>query len=171
MRTNDQTLSSQMRTLQKTDLSTMIRMAGAMAPRLIKGFLPKLDEKQRKAFDEVMPVEGQKKIFINLTDSPTPPIVVGMAHPLKIFTSTEKKIEEKKIKGLRLSTHDLQVLTGGLTLGNMLKFLWRLKGQIFTLFSIGTMFMPFLRLGTASLKDLQNKAKTHFKPLFNLLPH
>ena len=160
----------QLKALKTTDLCPLIRMGGAMLPRMLKGFLASLDEKQKNAFDSVMPVGGENKIYLQLMDTPTPPIVVEMAQPPKMSTMSEDKVKQQQIKGVRLTVDDVQLLAEGITLGNILRLAWRLKGQFFTILGILWMFRPFLRLGPAGLKDLGNKTLSHFKPLLDLLP-
>jgi len=160
-------MSSQLKALKTTDLSFMIHMSNLMVPRMLNGFLPKLDEKQRKAFDKVMPVEGGKKIYIHLVGTPTPPIVIEMRQPLKIATTPESDVRQQQIKGLRLNPGDIQALTER----RIARLLWRLKGQIGSVLSISGIFMPFVLLGPRELKDMQQKAKIHFKPVLDLMPH
>jgi hypothetical protein len=160
-------LSPQLKALKTTDLSFMIRMSGLMVPRLINGFLPKLDKKQRDAFDKVMPVGGEKKIFIQLVGTPTPPIVTQMAKPLIMSVLSEDEVNKQGIKGMKLTLEDLQ-LAQAKKYG---KLFWRLKGQTGTLLSMSGMFTPFILLGPGELKDLKNKAMTHFKPMMDLMPH
>jgi len=167
--TNDAMLP-QMKVLKTTDLGPLIRISGLMLPRLLNGFLPCLDKKQRNAFDKVMPVGGDKKIYLQLVGTPTPPIVIGMAQPLGMSTLSENEVIQQHIRGIRLTVDDLQLLAGGRALGDMLRFGWRLKGQIFTILGISGMFAPFLWLGSVEIKDLRNKMTTHFKPLLDLMP-
>jgi hypothetical protein len=170
MASKKNTMLPQLKALKTTDLSPLVRMGGVMLPRALAGFLPSLDEKQKSAFDQVMPVGGEKKMYLQVLDSPTPPIVVGMAQPLKMSTVPEDEVRQQKIRGIRLTVDDLQLLVEGLTLGNVLRLFWRLKAQLFSILCLLWMFVPFLRLGPARLKDLGNKAATHFKPLLDLLP-
>ena len=160
----------QLKALKTTDLSPLIRVAGAMLPRVLNGFLVSLDKKQKSAFDQVMPVGGEKKIYLQLMGTPTPPIVIGMAQPPKMSTMSENEVRRQQIRGIRLTIDDLQLLAEGQTLGNLLRLVWRLKGQTFTLLGMLGMFWPFLRLGPAELKDMGNKMTTRFKPLFDLMP-
>jgi hypothetical protein len=83
---------------------------------------------------------------------------------------TEKDIKQQQIKGVRLTTVDLQLLAGGLTPGNMLKLFWRLKGQWGALLSMLPMVWPFIQLGPAELRDMGEKFSTRFKPLLDLFP-
>jgi len=160
-------MSSQLKALKTTDISPLIRMSGLMMPRMLGVFLPKLDEKQRNAFDKVMPVGGQKKFYVQLVGTPTPPIVIEMAQPLKMSVVSENDVRKQEIKGIKLTVLDLQALTER----RIVKFLWHLKGQIVTLLSLSGMFIPFILLGPGELKDLQKRAMTHFKPVLDLLPH
>jgi hypothetical protein len=160
----------QLKALKTTDVSPLIRMAGVMLPRVLNGFLASLDKKQKSAFDQVMPVGGEKKIYLQLMGTPTPPIVIGMAQPPKMSTMSENEVRQQQISGIRLTVDDLQLLAEGQTLGNMLRLVWRLKGQTFTLLGMLGMFWPFLRLGPAELKDMGNKMTSRFKPLFDLMP-
>jgi len=97
--------------LKTTDLSPLIRMAGLILPRVLDTFLKSLDKKQRSAMDKVMPVGGGKKIYLQLVGTPTPPIVIGMAQPVKISTMSEKEVKQQRIKGIRLTIDDIQLLT------------------------------------------------------------
>jgi hypothetical protein len=160
----------QLKTIQTTDLSPLIRMAGAMLPRILDGFIKSLDAKQKGAFDKVLPAGGEKKIYLQLVGTPTPPVVVWLAQPMKMSTLSEKEVKAQQIKGIRLTVDDLQLLAGGLSQGTLLRLGWRLKGQAFTLLGILWMFGPMLLLGPSELRDLQDKATTRFKPLFDLLP-
>ncbi len=159
-------LSAQMKALKSTDLSSMIKISGLMVPKLVGGFLPKLDEKQRGAYEKVFPVDGKKKIFIHLAETPTPPIVIRFAHPMKLKVSSVEKVSQQEIKGLTLTPEVLQLAMDK----KYVKFLWRIKGQIGTLFSMAGMFMPFVGLGPKGIKDMQQKAMTHFKPLMDMMP-
>ena len=97
--------------LKSTDISPLIRMSGIILPRVLDGFLASLDKRQRSAFDKVMPVDGKKKIYLQLVGTPTPPIVIGMAQPVKISTMSEKEVKQQRIKGIRLTIDDIQLLT------------------------------------------------------------
>jgi hypothetical protein len=154
--------------LKKADLSPLIRMASGMVPRILDPFFKTLDKKEKSAIDKVMPPGKGKKIYVHLVDTPTPPIVVELAQPMKISTMPEKDVKQQKIKGIRLTTDDLQLLAKGRSLGNTLKLFWRLKGQMFTLLGILWMFMPLLRLGPSGLKDIGNKLTSKWKPLLDL---
>jgi hypothetical protein len=167
--TNDAMLP-QMKALKTTDLGPLIRISGLMLPRLLNGFLPCLDKKQRSAFDKVMPEGGEKQIYLQVVGTPTPPIVIGMTQPLRMGTLSENEVRQQQIRGIRLAVEDLQLLAGGRTLGNTLKLFWHLKGQVFTILSISGMFMPFLWLGSGEIKDMRKKMTTHFKPLLDLMP-
>ncbi len=160
----------QLKALKTTDMSPLIRMAGLVLPRALDGFLASLDKKQKSAFDQVMPVGGEKKIYLQLMDTPTPPIVIGMAQPPKMSTMSENEVREQQVRGIRLTIDDIQLLAEGQTLGNMLRLVWRLKGQTFTILGILRMFWPLLRLGPSELKDMGNKMTSRFKPLLDLLP-
>ena len=168
MAANKDVTLPQLKALKTTDLSPLIHMSGLMLPRLLDGFLPSLDKKQKSAFDKVMPVGGDKKIYLQLVGTPTPPIVIGMAQPVKISVVSEKEVREQRIKGIRLTIDDIQLLAKGRTPGNMLKLFWRLKGQTCTILSILWMFSPLLRLGRSELKDMGNKLTSRWKPLLDL---
>jgi len=152
-----------------TDMSLVIRMSALVLPRFFDEFLKKLNEKQKSAIDKVMPVGGEKKIYIHLMDTPTPPVVVELAQPPKISTMPEKEVKQQRIKGIRLTINDALLLARGRKLGNMLKFSWRLKGQMFTMLGILWIFFPFLRLGPSGLKDMGNKLASQSKPLLDLV--
>ena len=161
-------LAAMLPRLKATDISPLIRMAGLILPRVLDGFLKSLDKRQRSAVDRVMPVGGEKKIYLQLVGTPTPPIVIGMAQPVKISTMSEKEVRQQRIKGIRLTIDDIQLLAKGRTLGNMLKLFWRLKGQTFTILGILWMFAPLLRLGPSGLRDMGNKLTSKWKPLLDL---
>lgn len=157
---------SQVKALKKTDLSPFIRMSGMMAPRALNAFLPNLTDRQRNAFDKVMPQGGEKKLYVQLQGSPTPPVVIEIAQPLKICTVSESEISQQQIKGLKVNVDDLPILAER----RIGKFLWRNKEQLGTMLSFVGMFAPLILLGPRELKDMQNKAMKHFKPLFDLMP-
>jgi len=159
-------LSSQMKALKKTDLSPIVRMGGMMAPRFLGGFLPKLDEKQRAAFDKAMPKAGGRKIFIHLAGTPTPPIVIQLAQPMQMSVVSEEKVKAERIKGLTLTVEDLQ-LAKDKEFG---KLLWRLKGQLGTMMGLTSLATPFIKLGPKGIKEIKEKAMKHFKPLMDLMP-
>jgi hypothetical protein len=171
MDVKNEEMSPQLKALKTTDISILVRMGGLMLPRALDGFLVTLDKKQKSAFDKVMPVGGEKRIYLQLMGTPTPPIVIGMAQPLKMSTMPETEVKQQQIRGIRLTINDLQLLSDGRTLGNMLRLVWRLKGQTFTILGILQLFGPFLWLGPAELRDMSNKMKSHFKPLLDLMPH
>lgn len=160
-------LSPQMKALKTTDLSSMIRMSNLMVPRMLGVFLPKLDEKQRMAFDKAMPPGGTKKFYCHLVGTPTPPIVITLAQPLVMDVLSEDEVKKQGIKGIKLTLEDLQVLTEK----KIGKMIWRLKGQLGSLLGLSGTFMPFVGLGPGGIKDMQQKAMTHFKPLLDMMPH
>jgi len=161
-------LAAMLPRLNATDISPLIKIGGLILPRVLDPFLKSLDEKQKSAMDKVMPAGGGKKIYFQLVGTPTPPIVIEMAQPVKMSTMSEKEVRQQRIKGIRLTIDDIQLLAKGRTPGNMLKLLWRLKGQTFTILGILWMFAPLLRLGPSGLKDMGNKLTSKWKPLFNL---
>jgi hypothetical protein len=161
-------LAAMLPRFKATDISPLIRMAGIILPRVLDGFFKSLDKKQKSAMDKVMPAGGGKKIFLHLMGTPTPPIVIEMAQPMKISTMSEKEVRQQRIKGIRLTIDDIQLLAKGRTLGNMLKLFWRLKGQTFTILGILWMFMPLLLLGPSGLRDMGNKLTSKWKPLLDL---
>ena len=137
-----------------------------MVPRMLGVFLPKLNQKERKAFDKVMPVGGGKKIFVHLVGSATPPIVVELAQPMKMTTLPVSEIEQQRLKGIRINVEDIQLLTEKQT-G---KFIWRIKSQLGTILGMSSIFTPFIALGPKGILALKNKAMTHFKPLMDMIP-
>jgi hypothetical protein len=161
-------LAAMLPRLKTTDISPLIKIAGVMLPRILDGFFKSLDKKQKKAMDKVMPVNGERKIYLQLVGTPTPPIVIELAQPMKMSTMAEKDVKQQKIKGIRLTLDDIQLLAKGRTLGNMLKLFWRLKGQTFTILGILWMFAPLLLLRPSGLKDMQNKLTSKWKPLLDL---
>jgi len=154
--------------LKKADLSPIIRMASGLAPRVLDPFFKSLDEKEKRAVDKVMPPGKGNKIYVHLVDTPTPPIVVELAQPIKIGTVPEKDVKQQKIKGIRLTTDDILLLAKGRSLDNTLRLLWRFKGQMFTMLGIVWMFMPVLRLGPSGLRGMGNKLTAKWKPLLDL---
>ena len=161
-------LASLLPRLKTTDLSPLIRIASGVVPRVLDPFFKSLDEKEKSAIDKVMPPGKGKKIYVHLMDTPTPPIVVELAQPMKIGTMPEKDVKQQKIKGIRLTTDDIQLLARGRSLGNMVRLYWRLKGQMFTILGVLWMFTPLLRLGPSGLKDMGNKLTSKWKPLLDL---
>jgi len=166
MAVNTDTMSPQLKVLKATDMSPLVRMGNLLVPRLLGAFLPTLDERQRKAFDRIMPVGGQNKFYIQLVGTPTPPIVIAMAQPPKLAVVLESEVREQKIRGIRLTVEDLQALYER----RWVKLVWRLRSQVGSLLYLFWMFAPLLRLGPAELKDLRTRATAHFKPLLGLLP-
>jgi hypothetical protein len=160
-------LSPQVKALKSTDLSPFIGMSNLMVPRMLGVFLPKLNDKERRAFDKVMPARGGKKIFFHLVGSATPPIVVEMAQPMKMTTLPESEVKQQHLKGIRINVEDIQLLTEK----KIGKFIWRIKGQAGTLLGLSGMFAPFMTLGPKGILDLKNKAMAHFKPLMDMMPH
>ena len=157
--------------LKKTDLSPLVRMASGMVPRVLDPFFKSLDEKEKRAIDKFMPPGKGKKIYVHLKDSPTPPIVVELAQPMKISTIPEKDVKQQRMKGIRLTTDDILLLAKGRSPGNTLRLLWRFKGQMFTMLGIVWMFMPLLRLGRSGLRDMRNKLTSRWKPLLDFFAH
>ena len=90
-----------------------------------------MNQKERAVFDKVLPVGGQKKFYTHLAGTPTPPIVIGLAQPPQMMTMSEEEVIRQKIKGIKLSIDDMDLLTEG----RMGKFLWRIKGQIGTMWA------------------------------------
>ncbi|MFC1847941.1 hypothetical protein ACFLXV_01350 [Chloroflexota bacterium] len=154
--------------LKNTDLSPLIGMASGMVPRVLDPFLKSLDKKEKSAVDKIMPPGKGKKIYVHLVDTLTPPIVVELAQPMKISTMPQKDFKQQKIKGIRLTIDDIQLLAKGRTRGNMMKLFWRFKGQMFTMLGILWMFMPLLRLGRSGLREMGNKLTSRWKPLLDL---
>jgi hypothetical protein len=160
-------LSPQVKALKSTDLSPFIGMSNLMVPRMLGVFLQKLNEKERRAFDRVMPSVGGKKIYFHLVGSATPPIVVEIAQPMKMTTLPESEVREQHLKGIKINVEDIQLLTEK----RIGKFIWRIKGQAGTMLGLSGMFAPFIALGPKGIMDLKNKAMTHFKPLMDMMPH
>ena len=73
------------------------------------------------------------------------------------------------IRGIRLTCDDALISAGGLTASEMLKLLWHLKGQLFTMLRISWTFPPLLRLGCSEMKDMQDKLNAKTAPLLGLL--
>ncbi|MFC1847683.1 hypothetical protein ACFLXV_00005 [Chloroflexota bacterium] len=84
-------LAAMLPRLKTTDISPLIHMASGIVPRVLDVLLASLDKRQRSAVDRVMPVGGGKKMYLQLVGTPTPPIVIGMAQPVKISTMSEKE--------------------------------------------------------------------------------
>lgn len=154
--------------LKTTDISPYIDVAGLIVPRVFDNLVAGLNERQRRAIHKVMPMGGGKNIYLQLVDTPTPPIVIGMAQPLRISTMLEKDVKQQKIEGIRLTTDDIMLLAKGRSPGNMLKIGWRLKGQMLTIISILWMFGPLLRLGPSIINDMGNDLDSRTKPLLDV---
>jgi hypothetical protein len=155
--------------LYYTDMTLLVKLSGFILPRILGSFVASLDEKERKAFDKVLPVSGGKRIFLQLLGSPTPPIVVELAQPLRVSTMSEKKVRLQGIRGIRLTYDDVTLAAGGLTLSGGLRIMWHLKGQLFTVLRISWTFLPLLRLGRSGMKDVQDKLNSTTAPLMGLL--
>lgn len=155
--------------LWSTDMTPLIRVAGVMMPRVLDGFLASLDEKERRAIDRVMPPGGGKMMYVQLVGSPTPPIVVEMAQPLKVTTLPEGEVRAQEIRGIRLRCNDVVLLADGLNLRNILRLSWRLRGQWITTLRLLWTFMPLLRLGRSGMRDMQAKLNARLGPLLGLL--
>ncbi|MFC1924804.1 2-hydroxyacyl-CoA dehydratase subunit D [Chloroflexota bacterium] len=164
----ESSLSASLQRLRDTDLSSYIPMARSVLPVILDDILKSLDERQRSVVDKVLPVGGKKKIYLQLVDTPTPPIVIEMAQPLKISTMSEKEVKRQRIRGVRLTIDDIQLLAKGRSLGNMLKLSWRLKRQMFTILRIFWMVRPLLRLRATISKDMGNQLTAKYKPLLDL---
>jgi len=108
-------------------------------------------------------------MYVQLLGSPTPPIVVELAQPLRMMTMSEKEVREQKIRGIRLTCDDALLAAGGMSAGAMLRLLWHLKGQLLTMLRISWTFLPLLRLGRSGLKDIQDKLNAKTAPLLGLL--
>jgi len=159
-------LSPQIKALQSVDLSPMIGVGSLLVPRMLGVFLPTLNQKQRNAFEKVMPVGGKKKFYVKIVGSPTPYIVMEMAQPMKMSVMQEDEVKKLGIKGIKMTPSDLQAASER----KMGKLLWSLKGQIGSLMSISGIFMPIVFLGPGEIKDLIRRAMTHFKPLLDMMP-
>ena len=162
-------LAATLSKLKTTDLSPLVRMASGLMPRVLDPFFKSLDKKEKSAIDKVMPPGKGKKIYVHLTDTPTPPIVVELAQPVKIGTVPERDVKQQKTKGVRLTTDDILLLAKGRSVGNMLRLSWRFKGQMFTILGIVWMFMPLLRLGPSGLRGMGDKLTSRWKPALDLL--
>lgn len=160
-------LSPQIKALKTTDLSPFINMSNLMVPRMLGVFLQKLNDKERKVFNKVMPAKGGKKIFFHLVGSATPPIVVEIAQPMKMTTMDEEEVKKLQIKGIRINVEDVQLLTEK----KMGKFIWHIKSQMGTMLGLSSMVTPFISLGPKGIMALKDKAMTHFKPLMDMMPH
>lgn len=157
--------------LRSRDLSGLIRLSNLFVPRLVAGFLPELDAKQRRAFDKIMPVGGQRRILLQIVGTPTPPIVIQLAQPLSISVIPEDEAKREGIKGIRIAVDDLPALAEGLGESEgALSAFRHLKGQRGAILGLVPLFMPLISLGPAEIKDLQHKAEIHFKPITSLLP-
>ncbi|MCL1797106.1 MAG: hypothetical protein FWG24_02115 [Eggerthellaceae bacterium] len=157
--------------LKRKNLKGMILLSNKFTPRLMGGFLPKLSDKQQKAFNKVMPKEGQKKIYFQLLGSPTPPIVVHLAQPLFVDVMSEDEVKAAGFKGIKLQVDDLPGIMASVSgSGDIFGALKGLKGQTSSVLSMMSIFSPFVSLGPAEIKDLQVRAKKHFKPILDMMP-
>lgn len=165
-------LTEMLSRLKAVDISSLVSLAGRVLPRLLDGWLQSLNERQRRALESVLPVDGRKKLYLHLMDSPTPPIVVRMTRPVELGTATMRELEQLRpqgAKGLRMTTDDLQLLVKDRSRGGVLRLLWRLKGQALSLLSIAWTLAPLLRLGPSGLRDLGHSLTARWKPLLDLL--
>ena len=164
----DLAMAAMLKKLQTIDLSPLIKLASGILPCILDPFLKSLDDKQKSAMNKVMPPGQGKKIYVHMIDTPTPPIVVELAQPMKISVVPEKDVKEQKIRGIRLTTNDIPLLAKGPNFVNMVKLIWRFKGQMSTILGIMWMFMPLLLLGRSGLKDMGNKLTSRWKPLLDI---
>lgn len=165
-------LTAMLSRLVAVDISSLVALAGRVMPHVLDGWLQSLDAKQRRALESVLPVDGRKKLYLHVVDSPTPPVLIGMARPLELGTVTMSELERLRsqgAKGLRVTTDDLQLLARDRSRGGLLKLLWRLRGQALPLLSIAWMLAPLLRLGPSGLKDMGRNLTARWKPLLDLL--
>lgn len=165
-------LTAMLARLKAVDISSLVRLAGRVLPRVLEGWLRSLDERQRRALESVLPVDGRKKLYLHVVDSPTPPILIRMARPVELCTVTVRELERLRpqgAKGLRMTTDDLQLLAGDRSPGGLLRLLWRLRGQASSLLSIAWTLAPLLRLGPSGLKGMGRSLTARWKPLLNLL--
>jgi hypothetical protein len=154
--------------LYSLDNSLLIGMMGVMLPRILGPVIESLNEKERRAFDKVMPPTGGKWIYIQLVGSPTPPIVVELAQPLRIGIMSEEEVRKEKIHGIRLKCDDALIIAEGMGARNVLRLFWHLRGQWITMMRIMWGFMPLLRLGRSGMKDIQDKMNARMGPLLGL---
>jgi hypothetical protein len=153
-------MSLSMDILRETNITPLIWIADKTLPRLMESYRESLNDQQRAALDQVMPVGGEKQVYFRVTDSPTPPILVTLANPPKLSTISLDAAKAQRIPGLSLTTGDLQLLADGLSLGSV----WSvLKGQVFSVPPLMRLFMPLIRLGSAQLQDMWIKLKSQLK--------
>ncbi len=165
-------LAGMLSRLKVVDVSPLVRLGARIAPEVFDIWLRSLDPRQRRAVDSVMPAGGKKRLYFHLVDTPTPPIVIGMGQPIRIVVGPECGLEEntpQKMRGVRLTTDDLQLLVRGRGWGNVLRLLWRLRSQAPSLAGITWILVPLLRLGPSQLKDMGSKLTSRWKPLLDLL--
>jgi hypothetical protein len=156
--------------LKRKNLRGIVLLSNKFVPKLIGGFLPKLSDKQRRAFDKVMPEGGKKRIYFQLLGTPTPPIVVHLAQPLYVDVMTEEQIAEEGMKGLVLQVDELPSLMASISGSkDIVGALKGLKGQALAMLSLMRIFAPLVSLGPSEIKDLRIRAMKHFKPLLSLL--
>ncbi|NLT36434.1 MAG: hypothetical protein GXX83_11130 [Gaiellales bacterium] len=158
--------------LKAVDISSLVALAGRVMPHMLDRWLQGLDARQRRALEGVLPVDGRKKLYLHVADSPTPPIVIRMARPVELGTVTMRELERLRpqgTKGLRMTTDDLQLLAGDRSPGGLLRLLWRLRGQASSLLSIAWTLAPLLRLGPSGLKGMGRSLTARWKPLLDLL--
>ncbi|MCL1799418.1 MAG: hypothetical protein FWG23_06755 [Eggerthellaceae bacterium] len=157
--------------LKRKNLKGIISLSNAFTPRLIGGFLPKLSDRQRKAFDKAMPKGGKKQFYFHIQGTPTPPIVVSLAQPLFVGVMTEEQVKAEGIKGLKVPVDDIPALVASASgSGDIFAALKGLKGQTAAVLSLMSTFTPFISLGPAEIKDLQARAMKHFKPILDMMP-
>jgi hypothetical protein len=156
--------------LKRKNLKGMILLSNKFLPKLISGFLPHLSDKQRRAFDKVMPIGGHKRIYLQILGTPTPPIVVSLAQPLCVAVMTEDEVKAEAIKGIKIQVDDIPMLMASVSgSGDIFGALKGLKGQTGAVLSLMPTFAPLISMGPSEMKDLQVRAKKHFKPFLDFV--
>lgn len=164
----EQALAAILPRLKTTDLSSFIKIAGLLLPRVFDNLLATLDKRQKSVVDRVMPVEGGMKICLHLVDTPTPPIMIELAQPMKISAIPEMDIQKQEIKTIRLTTDDILLLAKGRNPVNMLRLGWRHKGQMLTILGILHMLAPLLQEEPSIMKDIGKELNSRLMPLLDL---
>ena len=155
--------------LRTADVSFLVRIASAAVPFVFDPFRSSLDMRQRKAIDRVMPPGKGKQIYVQMVDTPTPPVVIGLAQPFTLEVMGNQEIERRKIRGVRLTVDDMALLAGGLSPTGVARLLWRLRSQAPTVVRILWIFVPLVCVGPAGLRDMSQKLTQRWKPLLDYL--
>ncbi|MCL1798127.1 MAG: hypothetical protein FWG23_00055 [Eggerthellaceae bacterium] len=153
--------------LKTHDYSDKVREANAKMPQLFDGFLKSLNDNQRRAVDRIFPQGGKKKVYAQLVDMPTPPVVATLAQPVSFEVVPEAELPKAGATGIKLGADDLKMLLNNES-GDITAALKSLKGQTVAVLGLLATFSPAITLNKADFNDLIAKVGTHFAPIGEL---